>query len=285
MIVLHEDLSSEQADDYALALASCNIPSLSAADGESWKILVYEEDFEYAWRVVEQYTEENPETISDGMPSSRWKPLTFTGVWMAFALLSWHIAAGSGNDREMFADNYAASASAILEGELYRSVTALVLHANAAHLAGNMVGIALFGSAVCQAAGWGAGVFMILMTGISGNIMNAYLYRSDHISVGSSTAVFGAIGILCACRFVRAFKIGENRMRAFLPLCAGLALLGFLGSGPHTDIMAHLFGFVSGIAMGSVYAVFFKKPVSGISQACFFVFSFAVLAASWADGW
>ncbi len=286
MIALFENLSAGQADDYSLVLASHNIPCLLAENDGGWKIFVYEEDAEDAWINVEQYAAENPRAVmQDGAPAHQRSPLTFTGIWMSLTLLAWHIAVTSGNDRELFINDYASSASAIIDGELYRSVTSLVLHGNAAHLAGNMAGIAIFGSAVCAIAGWGAGLSMVLMTGILGNIMNAYLYGSNHVSIGASTAVFGAIGILCARQFIREFKTGGRRIRAVIPLCAGLALLGLLGSSQHTDIMAHFFGFISGIAIGTIYGAFMKKPASGVTQAFFLVFTLATLAASWAGGW
>ena len=45
-------------------------------------------------------------------------------------------------------------------------------------------------------------------------------------------------------------------MKAWLPFAGGLALLGFLGSSKHSDLTAHLFGFMAGICLGLLYALY-----------------------------
>ena len=72
-----------------------------------------------------------------------------------------------------------------------------------------------------------------------------------HRSVGASTAVFGAVGILAALSLVRHRHYLQRRW--LLPVAAALALLALLGTeGKNTDLGAHLFGFVSGIVLGLV---------------------------------
>ncbi len=52
-------------------------------------------------------------------------------------------------------------------------------------------------------------------------------------------------------------------MKAWLPLGAGLALLSMLGSGgERTDLMAHLFGFMTGLILGAFYGVLVKQPAT-----------------------
>jgi hypothetical protein len=54
--------------------------------------------------------------------------------------------------------------------------------------------------------------------------------------------VFGALGTLSALQV-------PNR-RAWLTLGMGVALLGLLGTGARSDLLAHLFGFAAGVAGG-----------------------------------
>jgi membrane associated rhomboid family serine protease len=89
-----------------------------------------------------------------------------------------------------------------------------------------------------------------------GNLANAALFRYGHISIGASTAVFGAIGILAAYQLSKKIKIPGQRMKAWLPFAGGLALLGLLGSSKNSDIMAHLFGFIAGICLGLLYTLY-----------------------------
>jgi len=156
-----------------------------------------------------------------------------------------------------------------------------MLHADSLHLMGNIAGIAIFGTGVCTIMGWGMGWLMILVTGMLGNLMNALLYESGHISVGASTAIFGAIGILSAHQFFKKFKQSGQKIKAFLPLASGLALLGILGSGANSDVMAHLFGFLAGILLGSLYSLLVKRPKTKEYQAGSLLLTVCVLAMAW----
>jgi membrane associated rhomboid family serine protease len=156
-----------------------------------------------------------------------------------------------------------------------------MIHANVLHLAGNLLGVAIFGTAVCTITGWGVGWFLILVTGIAGNLLNAVLHKTGHLSVGASTAVFGAIGILASQQFFKRFRLPGQRMRAWLPLGGGLALLSILGSGKHTDLTAHLFGFMAGIILGALYGALVKRPAASAYQACFLLIALSVLIVSW----
>ncbi|MBW1837554.1 MAG: rhomboid family intramembrane serine protease [Deltaproteobacteria bacterium] len=106
-------------------------------------------------------------------------------------------------------------------------------------------------------------------------------YKSGHISVGASTAIFGAIGILSAYQFFKKFRQPGHKIKALLPLSCGLALLGILGSGKYSDLMAHLFGFFTGIISGSFYSIFVKRPTSKGYQACFLIAAIGIIATAW----
>ncbi len=94
--------------------------------------------------------------------------------------------------------DYGASALYILQGEYYRTITALMLHSDIEHLAGNVAGLLFLGIPLCSIMGAGRGLFLILLSGVAGNLLNAYMYRHAHLSIGASTAVMGAVGILAA---------------------------------------------------------------------------------------
>ena len=284
MVIIFENLSADQADTYRLVLSSSGILYNSGKKKHGWDISVNDMDYEKAISTIEQYLKENQDFHQTDEPLYHEYHKTFMGLWMSAILLVFYVAIIMHNDTEIFVRAYGSSAFYILRGELYRSVTSLLIHANAGHLAGNMIGIALFGTAVCSITGWGAGWFMILATGILGNLMNAVLYKTGHISIGASTAVFGAVGILGAHQFFKKIKLPGRRMRAWLPLGAGLALLGFLGSGEHTDLTAHFFGFMAGLILGAFYAVFVKQPAARIYQIYFFFIGISILAISWTRG-
>lgn len=149
-----------------------------------------------------------------------------------------------------------ASEEAILSGEWWRAVTALTLHGDWAHLAGNTFGGLLFFGLVFRFLGHGLGWVCILASGTLGNLLNAWGYAgTGHNSIGASTAVFGGLGIVIGFRLLRQFRLtGWSWPRnLWVPLAAGLVLLGFLGAGgERTDVLAHGWGFLAGLVLGGI---------------------------------
>jgi len=143
----------------------------------------------------------------------------------------------------------AGDAEAILQkGEYYRLITALTLHADIVHLLGNC----LFGGFLfhffCKLTGNGLGLFAMLFTATLANYINVVLHGNNHLFVGFSTAVFAIIGMLAMIS--RNYRTGKRYLH-MLPFMAGAALLAMIGSsGERTDLGAHLFGLLCGMASG-----------------------------------
>ncbi|MCL2457532.1 MAG: rhomboid family intramembrane serine protease [Desulfobulbus sp.] len=141
------------------------------------------------------------------------------------------------------------STAVIGHGEWWRLFTALTLHADLAHLAGNcLIGgtvIHLLGRMI----GFGQCWLMLVLTGALGNLANICMRQQPHLAVGFSTSVFAAIGMLTGLQLARSSSRSAKEL--LLPLGAGAGLLAFLGSeGVRTDLGAHLFGFACGLACG-----------------------------------
>jgi len=281
MVVILKKLSEDEANTYRLVLSSTGISCHSKRGEHGWDISVKDMDYENAINAIEKYFEENQDFQSTDESFYDEYQRTYTGIWVSIILLACHVAFAMSDKSEFFIRTYGSSAFHILHGELYRSATALMLHANALHIMSNIAGIIIFGTAVCLIMGWGVGWFMILMTGITGNLVNALLFRPDQISVGASTAIFGALGILSAYQFIRKFRQPGQKIKAFLPLSCGLALLGILGSGENSDLMAHLFGFLGGIILGSFYSILVKRPISKEYQAYTLFLTLGILTLAW----
>ena len=278
MCELYGHLSRETADIYGLVLTASGIRYRVKRQNDRWSIRVDETAIDTALECIEKYRAENP--VRE-VPPERCPPRIFGAIWVSLMLLASFAAAGSGEDFQRIAGLCGVSAAGIRNGEVYRAATALMLHASPAHLAGNIAAVAVFGTAVCHVTGSGAGWLMILLSGILGNLANAALIGSGHLSIGASTAVFGAVGLLTAYQFDQKIRSPERRTRAWLPLAGGLALLGFLGAGAHTDLTAHLFGFAAGTLLGFGYVRFLKQPVNKKIQAACMTAAIGLLAASW----
>lgn len=280
-ILFEKNLTRDQVDTYGLVLSAYHLPHSIIKSDSGWEIWVDETVRDKALDLILQYIEENQDL---SLPDEKETPVykkTFSGIWVCSLLLACNIAANMSGDIEKIVREFGASAFDIINGEIYRTVTALMLHSNYSHLAGNIAGIAIFGTAVCSITGAGIGWLMILLSGILGNLTNAALFRYGHISIGASTAVFGAVGILAAYQLCRKIKIANQRMKAWLPFAAGLALLGFLGSGRHSDLTAHLFGFVAGICLGLIYALYLYRHVEKRNQIYCMAATIGTVALSW----
>jgi membrane associated rhomboid family serine protease len=151
-----------------------------------------------------------------------------------------------------------ADAALIRAGEWWRTITALSLHVDLPHLAGNIVFGAAFSVILSQSLGVGIAWW--------GNLINAWFQAPTHLSMGASTAVFGALGIQAAFEWMRRRQLSYRGWRRWAPLIMGIALLGWLGTGGasiddpkaldgtlrRVDVMAHVFGFVVGALIGFV---------------------------------
>jgi membrane associated rhomboid family serine protease len=173
-----------------------------------------------------------------------------------------------------------ASAERILAGELWRTVTALTLHVDLAHLFANVAACALFVTAVGRALGPGLGGLVVLLSGAFGNLLNALAYGSHHTSVGASTAIFGAVGTLAGLQAIRRRVRGFRGSRVLAPIAAGLALLAMLGTGERADLWAHLFGFLAGGLLGLPLGALRRAPARPL-QWLLVAVTVAIVASSW----
>lgn len=155
----------------------------------------------------------------------------------------------------------ALDASRVLGGEAWRLITALTLHADGLHLAGNLVLGGLLLVHVNRQLGLGLGFALALAAGTLGNLTNALSRAPSHLSIGSSTAVFGALGVLVGRGVWGAAR--RDWRRWILPLGAGGGLLALTGvGGERTDYLAHLFGFGWGVAAGTLTR--WPRPLKGV---------------------
>jgi len=272
-------LSERKARDWALVLQSSEIWYAMRLTRAGWVLLVRDEDYTLAATSIDRYEQENrdwpprPQRERPRHPASSILPLAFAALALFF-LVTGPVAGGSGWFRRG-----TSVAELVLHAEPWRAVTALTLHADATHVLGNVISGAIFGSAVTRRLGPGGGALAIVASGALGNLANALWHQGlgqGHASIGASTAVFGAIGLLAATQLVldRAAHAsnagdagtGSRARRGFwqvaAPAVGGVALLGALGASPRADLGAHLFGLLAGglIGLGAALALRGRAP-------------------------
>lgn len=152
------------------------------------------------------------------------------------------------------AEALSSSRGLIEGGEWWRPFTSLFLHGDLGHLAGNVIAGAVYAIFVCRALGRVLGWALIVASGTIGNVLTSLSYYPEpHLALGASTAVFGALGILTSYGFYLAFRTPESSpwQSVIVPAGGGLALFGLYGfGGEAVDFVGHLFGFLSGLALG-----------------------------------
>ena len=174
-------------------------------------------------------------------------------------------------------------------GEWWRLVTALTLHGDVPHVVANLLGGLLFAGLLLPRFGQGVTWLMVLLSGTLGNFLNSLIYVNEvHRSLGASTGVFGALGLMTgdALGEVLKHRSGVSWWRWVLPLGAGLALLAFLGAGGQSarnvDVLAHLWGFLAGLLLGGSYRWFSPViVVRGIGQIVCGCAALTVLFVCW----
>lgn len=268
MKILVTNIPEKEIDLVVLVLTAAGIFCQIEREDRLFTVLVREADMDRAVDNLCRYVEENP--VVDGKSTSPPYGKSLAGVWMALCLLVIYTVPLHMSRKHFFRQMYDASSEHIVSGELYRAATALFLHKDAHHLLSNMLGISIFGSILCSMAGWGFGTFLILFSGILGNLFTAFFYGDVwHRSIGASTAVFGAVGLFSGMTFLQKYHGSKKRIGAFLPLGSALVLLGFFSAGEHTDILAHLFGLVAGIVLGGVSVGVAERFRTGKLQLAF----------------
>lgn len=265
------------AEEWALVLIAEGLSPAIHPSLNGFVLAVPEQEAGDALRALSAYEHENAPDLE--IPATPRPPNWIAGVITAELLLAFHGLTTMRNTAIPWFERGSADAGEIAAGELWRAVTALTLHSDIAHVLGNAVAAALFFSAIFGVLGTGVGSALLLVAGTGGNLINAFLQGSPHVSVGASTAVFAAVGMLGGMAVIRPVA---PRMQGWLGAGAALALLAMLGSGgPRVDILAHLFGFTLGGTIGLVAARAGERPAPPMVQCCAGSAALALLIYSW----
>lgn len=259
-----------------------------------WVLTVAPDEYARAVQAIDQYEAENedwpPVEIRDRPrhEASLVLPLFFA----VLALFFFYVTGPSSRGSLWF--THGRADAVLFTSEPWRMITALTLHADAQHILGNTLSGSIFGLMVSRRIGGGGALLAIVLAGALGNAFNALHHLpGGHRSIGASTAVFGAVGILAAVQTVitwgrREQAGGWRRFKAIdvvAPIVGGLALLGSLGAGGgNTDVWAHGYGFLAGVGIGGLMGLVVRrqgsKP-SGVIQGLAAAAAGLLLIGSW----
>jgi len=279
-------LSEGRAHLWALVLEARSVPCLLRADEEGMWLLVPDQHLSRARRELRLFEEENrhwppspPDSPAVENVMATLAALLLLATFHNITLLDTPLFGHSLPD---WTAAGSADAGAIRNGQWWRLLTSLTLHADWAHLLGNLAFGGIVIVSLCREFGSGLAWSLLLSAGALGNMVNAWVQRPEHRSVGASTLVFGAVGILAAANLVRHRQHRHGQW--FLPAAAALALLALLGSeGKNTDLGAHLFGLACGMTLGLIaeYQVGKHGLPGRVSNFLLALASVTVVLAAW----
>jgi membrane associated rhomboid family serine protease len=279
-----------EARERALVVAAMELPHWVVRDGPGFVLRVEPAAREAVVQELEKFEAEQAHRAASHVPEKPLPRIETLSLYVAAWLLGTCWLLQNLIPEKWEEAGAAASVAIIRDGEWWRALTALTLHGDISHLVANIASGLLFSAFVLPHLGTGVTWLLIVASGMLGNVVNAFFYRdTPHISIGSSTAVFGALGLLVACDFVARVSSPHTRSRwqLVLPLGAGLALLAFLGVGDEehkqTDYMAHLWGFCAGLALGfpAAAAHVRERLSTGVQRVAALAAPLLIVAAWW----
>jgi rhomboid protease GluP len=152
---------------------------------------------------------------------------------------------------------FAKSNLAISNGEYYRLVTSMFLHADLTHLAVNMFSLWNVGPLVVNFFGLNGFLAIYFLSGIGGSF-TSYLFSQSN-SVGASGAIFGLVGALISV----AIMTNNNQFFSSLMLVVVLNFAISINPSSNIDNFGHLGGLISGLVIGFILYSFFPRPLIG----------------------
>jgi membrane associated rhomboid family serine protease len=161
----------------------------------------------------------------------------------------------------------------------------LTLHADVAHILGNLAFGIPYGYFASQLLGVGRAWASILVAAALANLIDAALMHATQSSIGASTAVFAMLGIVGAYAWQRGQSTFNRWAHRWAPLIAAVALLAFTGVGDErTDIVAHLAGFATGVVTGAIQARVHSRVLDRTSsQLVLGIACLIAIAVAWAS--
>lgn len=247
----------------------------------SWRLYTRDEMSETARTQLRLYREENRAYTIVRAPS----PVIDNGIagvvgYVAFIWLVWilgalGIADGIENNGSMWV-------FAVDNGEWWRLFTALLLHADLAHLVGNTLFGVLFGIFAGRLYGSGVAWLLIVLCGAGGNYLNAIMQAEMFRSLGASTATFAAAGLVGGLVWRRRFVAGRGWRYNFLPVAGVIAIFVFLGiGGERTDVLGHFTGLLAGLVVGMCVGAVDYRRLGNSGQLMAGCIAISVLVFAW----
>ena len=153
---------------------------------------------------------------------------------------------------------------AISQGQVWRLLTSVFLHAGIQHIGFNMLALYFWGKQVEAMYGRKNYIFIFLLAGLLGSL-GSYAFTSAN-GLGASGAIYGVLGaIFYIYAYNKEFFLGVFKKQTFIYAAISLGY-GFLL--PNVDNFAHLFGLAGGFLAAGIFGLIKqvnkRKPIPAI---------------------
>jgi len=180
---------------------------------------------------------------------------------------------------ELSAKYLAFSTTNLLNGRVWTLITALFLHADIFHLAGNMIFLYAFGNVLEKEVGPGKTFLAFFAGGIISLLLGVFLYNPNVYLVGASAAIFTLTAVVMLVKPLKFSFI------FFMPL--GLVALIYVvynviavqtGAEGNVAYFSHVIGFAVGIPLGIMWSKnLFKNLLITLGLLILYLFIILIL--------
>jgi membrane associated rhomboid family serine protease len=282
-VEIYRSFRRRDCEDRAFMLGAVGITSAIVLRSEQFSLEVAEADAHRALDHLHEYEAENRPT-----PPAPPPPPLHRNAWVGcmgytLCLLGVAYAISNGLVRLDAFHTGELDAARVQNGQWWRAWTALTLHLSGPHLAANLGAGIWFGYLAGRQLGVGVAWLLIVLGGGVANLLEGLFGPPWHQSVGASTAVFTALGLMAAYTWRERLQLPQRWVQRWGPLVAGIILLGWLGTaGKETDVMAHILGFGIGVVLGATAAVsVVTRRLHDVRQWPAGLVALAIVVAAW----
>lgn len=147
----------------------------------------------------------------------------------------------------------------ILQGEIWRFVTPVLLHASILHIGFNMYALYSIGPGLERKYGPKSFIYLYLASALWGNTLS-FLF-SQRASLGASTAIFGLIAAQGVYIYKNRYLLGQAAKPMLMNILMVIGINLALGLSPGIDNWGHLGGL-----LGGLFYAWFAGPTYGVES-------------------
>lgn len=155
---------------------------------------------------------------------------------------------------------FAVNRQAIVNGEYYRLITGIFLHANIVHLMCNCYSLYIIGMQLESFLGKVKYLTVYLLSGLAGSMLS--IFFNVNYSVGASGAIFGMLGSLLYFGYHYRVYLDSVVKSQIIPLIVLNLGVGFMIPG--VDNFAHIGGLIGGVLSTMAVGVKYKSSKADI---------------------